>query len=154
MNKDGDRLLDQRLELTGLRADGSRFPIELTLTRMDLDGPPLFTGWLRDISERKRSDELRERAHERSGLLADASALLSASLDPEQTLAAVVRAVVPRFADWCVVDILQADGSIKPAAVAHADPARQTWACKLRSRYPIRPEGLSLIHISEPTRPY
>ncbi|MBA2580644.1 MAG: EAL domain-containing protein [Thermoleophilaceae bacterium] len=137
----GDRLLDQRLEFTGLRADGSRFPIELTLTRMDLDGPPLFTGWLRDISERKRSDELRERAHERSGLLADASALLSASLDPEQTLAAVVRAVVPRFADWCVVDILQADGSIKPAAVAHADPARQTWACKLRSRYPIRPEA-------------
>jgi PAS domain S-box-containing protein len=54
------RLVDRRLELTGMRADGSEFPVELTITRIDLPGPPMFTGYLRDITERKRAEaELR-----------------------------------------------------------------------------------------------
>ena len=35
-----------------MRADGGEFPVELTITRVPLDGPPLFTGHLRDITER------------------------------------------------------------------------------------------------------
>jgi len=55
------RALDQRLELTGMRADGSEFPVELTITRIKLPGPPMFTGYVRDISDRKRAEaELRE----------------------------------------------------------------------------------------------
>jgi PAS domain S-box-containing protein len=50
------RLLDRRLELTGMRADGSEFPVELTITRIDLPGPQMFTGYLRDITERKRAE--------------------------------------------------------------------------------------------------
>jgi PAS domain S-box-containing protein len=54
------RVLDQRIEITGLRADGEEFPVELTITRIRRDGPPLFTGYLRDITDRKRSEaELR-----------------------------------------------------------------------------------------------
>ena len=53
-------LLDRRLEITGLRADGTRFPVELTITRIDVPGPPTFTGYLRDITDRKAADaELR-----------------------------------------------------------------------------------------------
>jgi PAS domain S-box-containing protein len=53
-------VLDQRLELTGQRKDGSEFPVELTITRIGVPGPPTFTGYLRDISERKRAEaELR-----------------------------------------------------------------------------------------------
>lgn len=47
----------QQIEMTAVRVDGSEFPIELTITRNHLDGPPSFTGLLRDISERKRSEE-------------------------------------------------------------------------------------------------
>jgi PAS domain S-box-containing protein len=55
------RMVDQRLELTGMRADRSEFPVELTITRIDLPGPPVFTGYMRDISDRKRAEaELRE----------------------------------------------------------------------------------------------
>jgi PAS domain S-box-containing protein len=50
------RALDRRLELTGMRADGSEFPVELTITRIDLPGPPMFTGYLRDITDRKRAE--------------------------------------------------------------------------------------------------
>jgi PAS domain S-box-containing protein len=53
-------LLDRRLELTGMRHDGSEFPVELTVTRISLPGPPTFTGYLRDITERVRAvDDLR-----------------------------------------------------------------------------------------------
>jgi PAS domain S-box-containing protein len=53
-------VLDQRLELAGMRKDGSEFPVELTITRIGVPGPPTFTGYVRDISDRKRSEtELR-----------------------------------------------------------------------------------------------
>ena len=51
------RVLGQRVEMTALRADGSEFPAELAITRISLDGPPSFTGYLRDITERKQSEE-------------------------------------------------------------------------------------------------
>jgi PAS domain S-box-containing protein len=50
-------ILGRRLEITGVRADGSEFPVELTITRIRLDGPPVFSGYLRDITDRKRADE-------------------------------------------------------------------------------------------------
>jgi len=54
------RILDRRLELVGMRADGSEFPVELTIVRIQRPGPPVFTGFLRDISERKLAEaELR-----------------------------------------------------------------------------------------------
>jgi len=45
-------VLDRRLELTGMRRDGSEFPVELTITRIPVPGPPTFTGYLRDITDR------------------------------------------------------------------------------------------------------
>jgi PAS domain S-box-containing protein len=50
-------VLGRRIEMTAVRADGSEFPTELAITRIPSDGPPSFTGYLRDISERKRSEE-------------------------------------------------------------------------------------------------
>ena len=51
------RVLGKRIEMTAVRADGSEFPTELAITRIPLDGPPSFTGYLRDITERKRAEE-------------------------------------------------------------------------------------------------
>jgi PAS domain S-box-containing protein len=54
------RVLGKRIEMTAVRADGSEFPVELAITRIPLEGPPSFTGYLRDITERKRArQELR-----------------------------------------------------------------------------------------------
>jgi PAS domain S-box-containing protein len=53
-------VLDRRLELIGLHKNGTEFPVELTITRIGLPGPPTFTGYLRDITDRKRAEaELR-----------------------------------------------------------------------------------------------
>ena len=54
------RVLGKRIETMAVRADGSEFPVELAITRVPLEGPPTFTGYLRDITERKRAEhELR-----------------------------------------------------------------------------------------------
>jgi len=53
-------VLDQRLELTGMRSDGSTFPVELTITRIELPDQAGFAGYVRDITERKEAEaELR-----------------------------------------------------------------------------------------------
>ena len=54
------KILDSRVELSALHKNGTEFPVELTVTRIALPGPPMFTGYLRDITDRKRAEaELR-----------------------------------------------------------------------------------------------
>ena len=49
-----------RIEMPALRADGSRFSAEFTITRIRLTGPPMFTIYIRDITQHKRAEaELR-----------------------------------------------------------------------------------------------
>jgi PAS domain S-box-containing protein len=49
-------VLNRRLELSALRADQTEFPVELAITRIGNDEPPLFTGFVRDITERKQAE--------------------------------------------------------------------------------------------------
>ena len=57
-------VLGRRLELTACRADGAEFPVELAITRVRLDGPPLFTAFIRDITDRVRYESELHRAKE------------------------------------------------------------------------------------------
>src|SRR5205085_2500977 len=57
-------VLGKRLELSALRADGTEFPIELTIIYIALDGAPMFTGYLRDITERKQVEAELAEAHD------------------------------------------------------------------------------------------
>lgn len=57
------KVLGRRLEMTALCNDGREIPVELTITRIPQDGPPAFTGHLRDITERKRSEDALRVAH-------------------------------------------------------------------------------------------
>ena len=57
-------LLGGRIEVTARRADGTEFPVELTVTVVRMEGPPLFNAYVRDISERKRAEETRARLEE------------------------------------------------------------------------------------------
>jgi PAS domain S-box-containing protein len=53
-------ILDRRMELSAVHKNGATFPVELTITRIGLPGAPTFTGYLRDITERKQAEaELR-----------------------------------------------------------------------------------------------
>ena len=54
-------IMDRRLELEGLRADGSTFPCELTVTRVGTREPPVFAGFVRDITSRRGAEAELER---------------------------------------------------------------------------------------------
>jgi PAS domain S-box-containing protein len=51
------RILGRRIEITAMRADGSEFPTELTITRTGPPQAPVFTGFIRDITDRRRAQE-------------------------------------------------------------------------------------------------
>jgi PAS domain S-box-containing protein len=51
------RVLGKRVEMTAVRADGREIPVEIAITRIALDGPPSFTGYLREITDRKQAEE-------------------------------------------------------------------------------------------------
>jgi PAS domain S-box-containing protein len=50
-------ILDRRIELSAMRADGTLFSAELTVTRTGMPGQPTFTGYLRDITDRRRAEQ-------------------------------------------------------------------------------------------------
>ncbi|HET6883624.1 MAG TPA: ATP-binding protein [Pirellulales bacterium] len=107
----------------------SKFPIP------DHDGEPgLVGGMAIDITDRKRSED-------DARFLAGASAALAGLVDYESTLENVARLAVPSFADWCAVDMLDADGTLRRLAVAHVDPAKVELAHELHRRYPPDPSS-------------
>ena len=93
----------------------------------------LFT---RDITRRKRGEEGAQ-------LLSDASRVLASTLDYEQTLESVARLAVGALADWCAVDLVESDGSIRQVVVSHRDEAKIRWAKELNKRYPPDRSGPS-----------
>ncbi|MEH2320982.1 PAS domain S-box protein [Nostoc sp.] len=119
-----------------IRKDGSRLPI--------LVGGSHFEGtvnrgafFVLDITERKQAEE-------RLGYIAQISSLFSTSLDYEQTLQQIAKISVPQLADWCSVDILNEDGSIRRLPIAHADPSKGDLARKLEQYIPD-PKGANAL---------
>jgi PAS domain S-box-containing protein len=93
--------------------------------------------------ESERARAVAERARERLAVLADASSQLASTLDYEATLANIASLLVPRYADWYAVDIVD-DGRLRRIAVVHKDPGKTEWAERSRLRYspPLdEPEG-------------
>lgn len=76
-------------------------------------------------------------AQRRLAFLAEASSMLAESLDYATTLERVARLSVPLLADWCVIELLEADGESRRVAVAHVDPAKEALSREVRRRYPF-----------------
>jgi PAS domain S-box-containing protein len=103
-----------RAELTGVRKDGSKFPIEVaSAIYVDADGRERTSMIVRDLSEQKRSLE-------RLQTIADAGAVLGSILDSKETVAQLTRLVVPRMADCCAVELVEG-GVLRRVAASHRE---------------------------------
>jgi PAS domain S-box-containing protein len=72
-------VLGKRIEIIGMRADGSEFPIELAITCRNQDGAAVFTAHLRDLSDRKRAEQRQAAQHAVTRVLAESATLGEAS---------------------------------------------------------------------------
>lgn len=87
-------VLGKRLELLAMRADGSEFPVELAITRVPTDDAVLFTGYLRDITQRKMQE------HRRTAQL-KVTQVLATSATIEDAASPMLQAVCDNL-DWDV----------------------------------------------------
>lgn len=127
-------ILGRRIEVEGMRRDGSSFPCELAISRVPLPGPPTFTAYLRDLTDQRRLRSTQE-------LLLRASKVLLKYLDTERMLRELSQVVVPAFADWYSVDVVETDQTIRRLETTHRDPSKIGVANQLASRYASRPES-------------
>jgi PAS domain S-box-containing protein len=100
-----------------------------------------------NITERKSAEEALRRSEAELELranhhfLSEASAVFSATLDYETALSNVVRMSIPRLADSCVVDMVQTNGALLRAAVAHLDHSKEDLLWDLGKRPEERNEA-------------
>jgi PAS domain S-box-containing protein len=113
-----------------------------------------FVGTVLDVTARKEAERERDRllareraareeaeaARNRLELLTRAGAALSSSLDYEATVARVARVVVPGFADWCLVDVLDEGGRLRQLAAAHADARKEPLLREIGAYRELGPE--------------
>lgn len=85
---------------------------------------------LQEQAARARAEDEKERM----AFLAEASNVLASSLDYEQTFASLARLIVPRLAEFCLIDRLDDDSHLHQVAVAHRDPHQE--AVLRQIRYP------------------
>jgi len=75
-----------------------------------------------------------EQARRRLELLVMAGTVFSGSLEPQATLQEIAALIVPDIADWCRVDLLDADGVLQRALTHHSDPVKTREANVLVQR--------------------
>jgi signal transduction histidine kinase/PAS domain-containing protein len=130
--------------------------VEMRVSTTTWDGAAAQLVSLRDITDRKRAEERAQRivlekaareqaekASERSRFLAEAGAALDASLDPEVTLVSLAELIVPRMADWCIIDLLERN-RIRRVAGVHADPRKRELIEELKDGFPPEPDSVQL----------
>ena len=116
------RRMGHRREVAGRRRDGTEFPAEASISKLDLPGGRrVFTAVVRDITERRR-------AQENERFIVDTSARLSASLGYEEVLQTIAECATPTLADACVVDVIDGARFVRSTAEGAApnDGARAT----------------------------
>jgi PAS domain S-box-containing protein len=122
--------------------DGRRIDVSITVSPVrDEEGRVIAASTIaRDVTASKRAEQALRRAEETSRFLADASTTLAQLTDQVSTLQRVASLAVPAFADWCAVDMLEPDGSLRRLAATHADPVKVRLAHDAFRRYPPGPD--------------
>ena len=144
------------ITLLNHRKDGSAFWNELAISPV-IDGSgelTHFVGIQSDVTARVAVEHERERhlaaeraarssaerAQRRLALLAEATSMLAATLDVDESLERLTTLVVPFMADFCTVHLLTPDGRVQRVASRHRDESQRHLLRRLEE---LQPTGLS-----------
>jgi PAS domain S-box-containing protein len=105
-----------------------------------------WIGAASDIDDRRRSEEA-------TSFLADASVLLTSSLDPETILTRLAHLAVPRLADWCVIDVKQDDAPYRRLVHAFADSDKAALVAELHRDHRAPPDRDPINEVMTTGRP-
>jgi PAS domain S-box-containing protein len=139
-------VLGQRIELTALRADGATIDVELTITRMPGAGPPMFTGFLRDITDRKEADQ---KLHEQLARL-DLLNRITRAIGERQDLPSIFHVVLSTLEDNLPIDfgcVCLREGESEVLTVSAVGSKSRPLAAALamteHARIPVEDNGLA-----------
>jgi len=99
------------------------------------------------IYERVARSEAETNA-EKLAFLAEASTVLTSSLDYQTNLMTVAKLAVNRLADWCAVDVVDENNGFHRVALVHRDPQRAEWAREFQKKFsanPAAPHGVAHV---------
>lgn len=131
-------------EIDIVRRDDTPVVAELRFMTTTWNRTPAYVASLHDMTERKRAEVqarelLREQmaraeaenAERGSRFLLESANALGESLDYAVTLTRLAQVCVAFLADWCVIDLIESDGTLRRIAVAQADPTQSKLAREL-----------------------
>jgi PAS domain S-box-containing protein len=131
-------MLGRRVELTGMRADGSEFPVELALSQVEAE-PVLICGALRDISATKQAEShLRELAEEQAALRRVAT-LVAYEASSDRLVAAVAEQVARVF-DVPLVRLIRYEPNSSVVIGGFSESDDEPFS--IGSRWPLDTPGL------------
>jgi PAS domain S-box-containing protein len=119
-------------ELEYLRGDGAR-------TWIRVHASPIRDARGRIVAGVAIFDEIEEEKRAEAGMrfLTEASSVLTTSLDYRKMLKRLAHLAVPRFADWCVFDMVSIEGVAHRRETAHSDPSKETVLRYLHRRFRV-----------------
>lgn len=79
------RMIGRDFETTGLRKDGTEFPMELSVIELELENRRLFTGFARDITARRQAGDALRESERRFRIIADSAPVLIWMCDSEKS---------------------------------------------------------------------
>jgi signal transduction histidine kinase/transcriptional regulator with GAF, ATPase, and Fis domain len=132
----GERVVGESLGVE--RGDGTRGFVTVSSTPiLDRDGRIIAAvATVYDVTDQRRSEESLR-------FLAEASSILAASLDYEDTLPTIAKLAVPFLADACIIDVVEVDGGVRRVAAVHREASR---ASAVETALRATPDPTALHH--------
>jgi two-component system sensor histidine kinase/response regulator len=123
-------IIGKRIEVSGLRADGTEFPMELTIAALLRNGKYIFSAYARDISLRKQSEDQLRQAAQRFSSVFNSSPIAASIATAEDGRFIQVNRNYQRDFGWTNEDLI--GRSSVEVGLWQDEAVRKPWADALR----------------------